>query len=469
MKFTDFQAGQVVTFTKEFRNQDFQLFQDLSDDNNSLHWDASVGTASKFGRTIVPLGMAVCQFSGVAGMAFPGFPSIVLQQEFVAINPIPYDTPLTYSASIQHVFISDRSLRLSLRIYDRLTVLVEGRMDVKARQDEWEPPKNTASKFAIRNPGRVALVTGAKGAIGAAISNLLKKQNWDVHEAARGTAVDDRLGINLLEEEDRNKIASFVAEYRPDLVVHCASSPMSDPACNLIATNFDALEAISLAALPGMLANQSGDIIFLGSIAQVTHPLGFERYSGAKAMGQHFLQGLRKRYTTSGVRPRTLLSDHVRSEFSKLSYSASGESLEPEEVAEALLALLNTKKEGDYILDSTGLRPLSSSASVGSASDSSSMTVDIPQPSSQLSPPTFENDVRSKLLNLFYRTFPSVVGTPPENYRYGETLGWDSLRQITLMIEIESVFGVSFEATDISSAMSFDRILQLLLKAKDNI
>src|SRR6185436_16589741 len=98
--FVNFSVGDSVSFTRRFSQADFDMFSRLSGDQNVLHHDAAVAAGSQFKRPILPLHITAAPLSAVAGMIFPGEPSLYLEHHLRAVGPAFYDEELTYSARI---------------------------------------------------------------------------------------------------------------------------------------------------------------------------------------------------------------------------------------------------------------------------------------------------------------------------------------------------------------------------------
>lgn len=462
MRFEEFQVGDYVTFEKSFESAHFERFKELSGDNNALHWNEQVGAASEFSQTIVPLALAVSPFSAVAGMALPGPASLVLSQTFNAPQPAPYGKQLTYSARVVHLRSEDLAMELSVRIFDRARCLVNGKMLVRARSLAWEDPPLIPSWLSVRRKQKRAVVTGASGAVGAAIVNALMADGWTVIEVVRERSDDgsDRLVADLRLATDRSSLAERVAQLCPELVVHCASAARAASLEELVATNYQAVKDLSEALLPSMLSKQDGRIVFLGSLAQLTQPMGLEHYVAAKEMTSHYLTGFNRRNAEHGVTAVTLLCDRTHSPFSEDMASVTGTTLEPEEVAEAVVELADAERHsiGSYALDAKGLTPLQRSQDFASDPDRRAVIS-----SSATSQDENGKRISAKALRaVFSNVIPASWGIPDEILRLGEVPGWDSLRQIALMLEIEQTFGISFGSKDISALTTFEDIHQAL-------
>lgn len=138
MKFIDFKIGDYIFFSKKFTQAEYKKFKELSGDSNELHHNNKYAEHTIFKKPILPLHMACLPFSRIAGVHFPGQPSLYLQHSIKAIKPTFYDEELIYSAVIKEINYSLRVMELSiLVIRNELEVAIEGLIHVQSRDDSW--------------------------------------------------------------------------------------------------------------------------------------------------------------------------------------------------------------------------------------------------------------------------------------------------------------------------------------------
>jgi len=171
--FDRFQIGDHIVFDKTFDQSQFDAFSSLSGDRNPFHHDAAY--AARQGsdeRTIVPLHMTLAPLSMIAGMVFPGEPSLYLGHEIRAAKPVHYGETLRYSARIESVNQSHRVLNLRVLALKGASVVLDATMRVQARYADWE----FNPLHPIRREGdATALITGGSGEIGQAIAVALRE------------------------------------------------------------------------------------------------------------------------------------------------------------------------------------------------------------------------------------------------------------------------------------------------------
>lgn len=467
MKFSQFAVGQYVAFTRAFSSEDYEKFRAVSADNNPLHWDVDYAREAGFSQPILPLGLSISPFSAIAGKALPGIPSLILSSSWNAHSHVDYDQNLTWSARVSHILTEKRVLQLDLRVYDGERRLISGKMSVQARVEEWNIPDDIAAEFRVREPARVALVTGAEGAIGAACAARLESAGWQVLRHARRSNTAD-IVADLATEAGREQLSHAVREHQPTLIVHAASAATKATLTTLIATNYLALHSLTAAALPHMLAMQRGRIVNVGSVAQLKVSGSFTDYAAAKTLSDWYLNQVDLQHRSNGVETTTVLCDKTNSAFSEGQQALSGTAMEPEEVAEQLVALglgeqpLHTR----YTLSSEGLTRLTADEAPQTVSNNSIPTAKPERVAASFSSAPLE-ELRTRLRTMFNQLLPDSVGKPDNLLRINTLSGWDSMTQIAIALEVEQQFGIALNGAAVAELISFDALLQAISNAKD--
>ena len=479
--FDRFQIGDHIVFDKTFDQSQFDAFSSLSGDRNPFHHDAAY--AARQGsdeRTIVPLHMTLAPLSMIAGMVFPGEPSLYLGHEIRAAKPVHYGETLRYSARIESVNQSHRVLNLRVLALKGASVVLDATMRVQARYADWE----FNPLHPIRREGdATALITGGSGEIGQAIAVALARQGYKLLLQDRGPSARRDALTALLEHEKANfkivaaNLASdagrsalaLEAEACEDLglVVHTASAPVEASAETHVAIAFTALEAIARAALPSMLARQSGAFVLLGTVAVETFPPGWETYAGAKMMATQSLRSLDTANRPYGVTGHTLAPGYVATAFSEAYRGSDAPALLPAELASHLRDLLNDRKsiDRDMIVETGrvergrfGFVPAGSRVQPSASPAAGAQETDTSPLASVSSGDGADTQLRrSVLAALKLPTDFDLTGGG-----LGITPGWDSLRHIELLLTIENQYGVRFTSGEIDATHRLDQLTQLL-------
>lgn len=464
--FDSFAVGDHVWFDRSFTEADFAAFSRLSGDRNPLHHDHAYGAANEFGRTIVPLHLTSAPLSAIAGMVFPGEPSLYLGHRLRASKPVFYGDTLTYSARVVMIVPERRVLRLSVVAFRGTEIVLDAELDVQARCDTWSGQSEPAVCKAEERG--VALVTGAAGAIGAAIATRLRRAGWRVIGQGRtapavGAAFDGWIEGDLAVAADLDRLCGEVAALDVATIVHAASPPVDAPADLLASVNAGAFRRLAEAALPAMLKRQWGVALLIGSSAVDELPRGWEDYAGAKAMAATVVASLRRHYAQFGIRALTLAPGFVVSRFSDALRPADASCLIPEEVAEAAVDLIRearadgpsyvrlspgSRSDGDYRFvpadhrEATDTRVTVSGGAVAAAAPA--------------------DDIAS----IVRAVLRLPAGSDLADAGLGRTSGWDSLAHIQLMLAIESRLGLRFAASEFERTKQYDSLVGLVAEIR---
>ncbi len=469
--FGDFSVGDYVVFERSYDSADFAAFATLSGDNNPLHHDAGFAARSGFERPIVPLHLTLAPLSMVAGMVFPGEPSLYLGHEVRAVGPVFYDESIRYSARIESVNASHRVLSLRVLGLRGTEVVLDAAMRVQARVGEWDAvPALTIRKGA--QPA-CALVTGATGEIGSAVAHALGRQGWRLLLQDRGP--DERRRL-LKESLERHRFdAEFAAaelssasgraalskalSRRDDiaLIVHSASPPVDATAESLVAVNFSALGAAVDAVLPAMLARQGGAVVLIGSSATEYSRRGWEAYAGAKSMAANLIDGLDRGYRGYGIRGFTMMPGLVATRFSE-AFRGDAPALLPQEVAEAVVrTLLDSQRSENVVMlepgrEVHGRLGFHTGNSTEPASETTAKGGEAAAESGSRAPlPEGE----SRVAGVVRRALGLPADVSLKDAALGVTPGWDSLKHIELLLGIESALGIRFGSGEMEEVQRF--------------
>lgn len=474
-----FTVGDAAWRTHQFTAADFASFAEATGDYNPLHDDAAYAAATKFGRTVVPLAMVAGPVSGLIGTVVPGPGAVILGATYQPLEPVHYDEAVVYSARVVAVSAATDSLSLRAIAVQAGRVVLEADLEVTAAVPAAPPGTAACGTFEPAGRRRLAVVTGVPGAIGSATARSLAAAGWDLAVVHRGgeervrTLIEhcrvsgaevEALRADLAEAADRARSAEWIREAAPTLLVHAAAAPLASAHESQFEVGYAALRDLADAAIPGMLRRQEGAIVLVGTAAERYHSPGLADYVAAKSAAASVLRGIRARFGRYGVRTLILAPGYVDGSFSADLRPADALALMPEEVAEAIVGELQepadevfsvylepgrTERVGDgggaVLPVAVAAKPASGSPATVSATQSGTAEA-----------------VRSRA----ERSIRGVLGLPTgaslSGGGLGLTEGWDSLRQIQIIVALESEFGVRLRSADLAEARRFEELCDVV-------
>ena len=485
--FSDFKIGDLAIFDKEFTVAEFKDFEKLSGDSNPLHSDVSYAESTEFGALVVPVHMVIAPFSRVAGMIFPGKPSLYLSHEVKAIRPVFFGEKLTYSAKIVSINSSFRTLTIRILACRNVEVVVDANIVVKSLSDTWV---EECDDRHYRISKQRCLITGATGEIGSALAQRMAAKGIDLILQHRG-GIDKRaqLESRLLEVTGEGQKVEFISTDLLDLagvdqlcqflqdsggvdyVVHLASPGVRSKIGDLVTVNYTSFEKIANATIQGMLVRQKGAIVSIGSVATERYIPGWQHYAAAKAMANQYASSLDRNYSAFGVRGLTVMLGLVATNFSR-SENIIAPAMLPEEAADSICRLVLDAKIGQSVIvdidhetnGRVGFYSKYNKTSYDSGEDMSPEIEKDPSGSRIVPRPPTPND--NEILTGVHHFLKNILKLHTDfdlaGGGLGITPGWDSLRHIEVILGLEKSYNCNFSSKDIEKLTTVDTIVQFI-------
>jgi 3-oxoacyl-[acyl-carrier protein] reductase len=216
--------------------------------------------------------------------------------------------------------------------------------------------------------GKKALVTGAGRGIGRAIVHALAREGVDVGLLARtretleavaaeiGAAYDVRVSIAAADVARRDQVEAAVAAIRAELgsvdilinnagIAQFGTVMEMDPEVweQILRVNVLGTYYVTRAVLPGLLEQNSGDIVNVASTAGERGAATVSAYSASKAAVLAFTESLMPEVRKHNVRVTALVPSTVNTELAAsvgLKIGDEDRMMQPDDVAELTLAAL---------------------------------------------------------------------------------------------------------------------------------
>ena len=480
-KFEDFQVGDIYVVNKVFKKSDYSSFSKLSGDKNPLHHDEDYAKLTSFKQIIVPLHLVIAPLSSVAGMVFPGHRSLYLSHEVKSHLPVLFNKEVTYSSKIVEKNSAEKTLLIRTIVYQGTDILLSAHQTVQVRDGEIDSSKLKNMKFQgslISNKEPSILITGAAGEIGQTIAMQLAKKGENLVLIVRALNKKTKqlikdvknyspnvqvIQMDLADKTSYKEFHNFVNQYKGfiETVIFTASPKLNEDIDKQIAVNYSGLKNIIETCLPFWLKRQYGKVIYLSSSSIHFHPQGIDDYTTAKAAATNYLDGIRKRFLQWGVKVHCLASGKVDTSFSENLNFPGVIQMIPEQVAEKVIDLSHDKSLSNFYfwLENSGLR-------IGDfdfIDNKIEKSLETENKTSKIVHKVSSNRKKA-LKDLIIAFFNLDKNTNWDNVGIGLVSGWDSLRHIEFILELERRFSIKLTSEEIELTTNFHDLYNLLDK-----
>lgn len=329
---------------------------------------------------------------------------------------------------------------------------------------------------------KTALVTGATGLLGQAVSHALCGAGWRLALSGRDTEALDALARSLDGETatlpcdlaQPGAGTQLAAEAREalgaaHLLVHLASPPVAPASLLKTAPDFDRQMAVnataflelSAALLPDMLRTQTGILVPMLSRAMLPPaPTGWQAYTMAKAAQAQAAAEIAAAYGNAGIRVLGILPGLIAGEKGlpgAAPQTADGDLGTPVS-AEHVARRMVTAIEDDTLASGTAL-------SIGADGETRGfLHLSLARPAQGETDSPQASDRDRRLGEIIRELFKLPDEVELADAQLGVLPEWDSLGHIKLVMEIEAQFDVAFSAEESTEITSFAKISDALLR-----
>lgn len=350
---------------------------------------------------------------------------------------------------------------------------------------------------------KVAVITGATGLLGSAVSMALARAGWKVallchskHAAAQELL--DRIqnigaeGIIVTGDlcQPKKEVPRIVAEVRerlgtPYCLIHSASAPLQPGNFLICPADLDQLMAIQVTAflafvaamLPEMLRTQTGTFVAILSSALQTPAIpGWHAYTAAKAAMAQVVNELAATYGAVGIRSLSVIPGAIRSLPGRpgvIRDMAGGRvaSVDADDVAKTVVRAIE-----DWQLPSGAVFCINGherrqgrrmSWAIEEASVAAQHVDSDHSTSSSVAADAHQAAMYRRIGRIMQDLFGVDTIQDVSGASIGTIPGWDSLAHITLIMEIESAFQVQFRSEETSALTSVSEIVRALCRRID--
>ena len=467
----DVRPGDTAHSSHTFTADEFTAFAATTGDRNPVHHDPEHAAEAGFGAPIVPLAMVLGPVSALIGMVLPGPGAVILDTAFRPVHAVAFDRPVEYSLKVRSAGTATGVLSCRVLAFQDRRVVLDGEVRTTLRAPRPRPDDTTGGHLVPADAPRLAVVTGAAGDIGSAIARELAAAGWDLALVHRGGADDlvrrceeagatvHPVSADLSVPADRAAAAKRIAALAPVALVHAAAPPLTAGHAEHTEIGYAALRDLTDAVLDGMLLRQRGCVVLLGSEAVRYHPRGWSDYVAGKAAAISLLQGVDRHHGSCGVRAVVVEPGHVQGRYSADVRPAGVLGLMPEEVAELVAAELADADAPSRRVwltpDGTTRFTLDGVPESAAPAAAAPAVTEAPVRAAAGAFPA-AGDHRDRVEAAVRRVLGP--GADVRGGGVGLTAGWDSLRQIQIVLAVEEEFGVRLPAAALTGTGRFEQL-----------
>jgi 3-oxoacyl-[acyl-carrier protein] reductase len=175
-RFDDIKVGDRAELVHVITSEDVEKFVDLTGDDNRIHVDSEYASHTTFKKPVVHGMLGASFISTVIGTKLPGDGALWFSQNLEFMLPVRVGDKITVKAEVKNKFEREKIIELQTDIFNQnLQKVTVGTAKVKIIDQ-----KELQSDVSTIPLKKVALVIGAAGGIGAAVTTRLAKDGFDI-------------------------------------------------------------------------------------------------------------------------------------------------------------------------------------------------------------------------------------------------------------------------------------------------
>lgn len=306
-KYFEINIGDKEQLKHTISKEDIDKFVDLTGDDNRLHIDDKFASTTYFKKPVVHGMLGASFISTIIGTKLPGDGALWFSQTLEFILPVRIGDELLIIAEVIGKNDRENIIDLKTDIFNQNRQLVtKGIAKVKVIEQELATQNIQNEEIKIQ---KTALVIGGTGGIGRATCLQLAKDGCDViihYNKNKRLAEEIKKSIELLnqkaiivnadilnEQDIKNMVEKSIRAFEHiDILVNCAASVIPNikfdnlnwtDFSKQIELNIKSIFLIMKEIVPGMIKNNYGKVINVGSLSAEKPNVEWAHYITAKS------------------------------------------------------------------------------------------------------------------------------------------------------------------------------------------
>jgi 3-oxoacyl-[acyl-carrier protein] reductase len=314
-RFDDIKVGDGAKLVHIITGEDVQKFVDLTGDDNRIHVDSEYASHTAFKKPLAHGMLGASFISTIIGTKLPGDGALWFSQNLEFILPVRVGDEITVTAQVINKYEREQIIELQTDIFNQNSQKVtSGTAKVKLVE-----PLDKSADVNCRCRQKIALVVGASGGIGRAVSLRLAEDGFDIalhcftnkEEAKDLKAKIEGIGrkchiysANITEHNQMQQMVNDVLRHFETISVYVNCATIKVASCTFMSLEWKEVQShfdvnvkgafIAAKCILPVLQNQKyGRLInFVTQYIEGTPPAGLLAYVTAKSALSGFTKAL---------------------------------------------------------------------------------------------------------------------------------------------------------------------------------